>query len=111
MPFLFEQYANQEIDLDLYRAGKDTIEKRCYTLNKEIEFLEDRAKYLTKLYEYVKSNSINVLRYIGSTELTCELADIFISRVIVHKGQRVEIEWNFSDLPYSSDLSQEHEFK
>ena len=36
-----------------------------------------------------------IIRYSHIEKLTQEVADVFIKRVYVYKGKRVEIEWNF----------------
>lgn len=61
----------------------DHLEKRIGTLRESLLELE------AGVYEYLQNHSF--------TELTQEVVDRFVKRIVVYDGQNIEVEWNFSE--------------
>ena len=55
----------------------------------------EKLERLEREYQKAEEDMKQVIRYAHLEKLTQEVVDTFIRKVIVYKGKRVEIEWDF----------------
>lgn len=92
---LYERYALTKLPLAEYRKRAGELEERLSFLSvAEAESIE-RLHGLEGEYQKAEMDMKLIIRYSHIEKLTQEVADVFIKRVYVYKGKRVEIEWNF----------------
>ena len=94
---LYESYADGQMDAEEYRRRADQLDGQMEELagkKKAVETEHDRVEEETgKDIHDMKQ----IIRYSHLEELTQEVVDVFIKKVTVYKGKRVEIEWKFSE--------------
>ncbi len=82
MQFL-EEYLLFRLQEENHKDLSDGLKKRIKTLR---EMLSESG---TDGYEYLQSHSF--------TELTREVADRFVKKIVIDDEQNIEAEWNFSE--------------
>ena len=93
---LYESYALKQMDAADYRRRADEIALQMQELTCKIERAERELAGLTEEYHRPKQDMKDIIRFAEVKELTQEMVDVFIKRVTVYKGKRVEIEWNYA---------------
>ena len=92
---LYEKYALTDLSLAEYRKRAGELEERLSFLSvAEAESIE-RLNGLEDECRKAETDMKQIIRYSHIEKLTQEVADVFIKRIYVYKGNRVEIEWNF----------------
>ena len=94
---LYENYADGQMDAHGYRSRADQLAVQMEKLLSKIKVTEAEYDKVEEETNKDKQNMRQIIRYSHLEELTQEVADVFIKRVTVYKGKRVEIEWNFSE--------------
>lgn len=93
---LYESYALKQTEATDYRSRADGIALRMQELTCKIEKAEQELARLTEEYHRPKQDMKDIIRFAEMKELTQEMVDVFIKKVTVYKGKRVEIEWNYA---------------
>lgn len=94
---IYEEYVFKKRSKDDYIEEKRELEKQeeCYMnlsdgLEKRIRTLQEvLSESETDVYEYLQNRSL--------TELTQEVADRFVKRIVVYDEWNIEVEWIFSE--------------
>lgn len=94
---IYEEYVFKKRSKDDYIEEKRELKKQeeCFMnlsddLEKRIRTLQEvLSESVTDVYEYLQNRSL--------TELTQEVADRFVKRIVVYDEWNVEVEWNFSE--------------
>ena len=94
---IYEEYIFKKRSKDDYIEEKRELKKQeeCYMnlsdgLEKRIRTLQEvLSETGTDVYEYLQNRSL--------TELTQEVADRFVKRIVVYDEWNIEVEWNFSE--------------
>ena len=97
---IYEQYVFKEKNRADYIEEKREFEKQedhC------IDLIDDLEKRIKTLRERVPESGADVYEYLQNhsfTELTQEVVDKFVKRIVVYDERNLEVEWKFSeDLP------------
>ncbi|MCM1194105.1 MAG: recombinase family protein [Acetatifactor muris] len=93
---LYESYALKQMGVADYRSRADGIALQMQELTRKIEKAEQELARLTEEYHRPKQDMKDIIRFAEMKELTQEMVDVFIKKVTVYKGRRVEIEWNYA---------------
>lgn len=94
---LYENYADGQMDAQGYRSMADQLARRMEELAAKIKTAEAEYDRVEEENGKDKQDMKQIIRYSHLEELTQEVVDVFIKKVTVYKGKRVEIEWNFSE--------------
>ena len=94
---LYEKYAEGEIDVQEYRDSADELEGKMEELLGRIEKIDEEHRRMKEESGRDKWNMKQIIRYSHLEELTQDVVDIFIKRVVAYKDKRVEIEWDFAE--------------
>lgn len=94
---IYEEYVFKKRSKDDYIEEKRELKKQeeCFMnlsddLEKRIRTLQEvLSESVTDVYEYLQNRSL--------TELTQEVADRFVKRIVVYDEWNIEVEWNFSE--------------
>lgn len=92
---LYESYAIKQMEAADYRSRADEITLQMKEIKCNIENTELELARLTEEYQRPKQDMKDIIRFSEMKELTQEMVDVFIKKVTVYKGKRVEIEWNY----------------
>lgn len=92
---LYESYALKQMGAADYRNRADEITLQMQEITGKIESTELILARLTEEYHRPKQDMKDIIRFSEMKELTQEMVDVFIKKVTVYKGKRVEIEWNY----------------
>lgn len=92
---LYEGYALKQMEAADYRSRADEITLQMKEIKCKIENTEQELARLTEEYQRPKQDMKDIIRFSKMEELTQEMVDVFIKKVTVYKGKRVEIEWNY----------------
>jgi len=93
---LYERYAAGELSGASYREHADELAVRISELSaKELEAVGELSR-LEEEYRKPEEDMKQIIRYSHMEKLTQEIVDVFIKKIYVYKGKRIEIEWNFS---------------
>lgn len=87
---LYQAYVLKRKSGEEYRKENQEIQdeiERCIEMENEIE--EKYAKMGHDVYEFLQDHSI--------TEITQEIADRFIKRIVVYNEHNIEVKWNFPE--------------
>lgn len=95
MDALYESYALKQMGAADYRRRADESALKVQELTCKIEKVEMELARLKEEYSYPKMNMKDIIRFSEMKALTQEMVDVFIKKVTVYKGKRVEIEWNY----------------
>lgn len=92
---LYESYALKQMEAADYRSRTDEITLQMKEIKCKIENTELEIAGVTEEYQRPKQDMKDIIRFSKMEELTQETVDVFIKKVTVYKGKRVEIEWNY----------------
>lgn len=92
---LYESYALKQMGSTDYRSRADEITLQMQEIACKKENAERELARLTEEYHRPKQDMKDIIRFSEMKELTQEMVDVFIKKVTVYKGKRVEIEWNY----------------
>lgn len=95
--FLYESYANGQIDAKEYCAKADQLDEQMKALSNRIDMLVSEYNSLENEIAKGKHDMKQIIRYAHLDELTKEAVDAFIKKITVYKDKRIEIEWNFTE--------------
>ena len=84
-----------ELSLAEYQERAGELEERLSLLSDAETEAAKRLHWLEDEYQKAEADMRQIIRYSHIEKLTEEVADVFIKRIYVYKGKRVEIEWNF----------------
>lgn len=93
---LYESYAVKQMGAADYRNRADEITLQMQETACKIDTAERKCSRLTEEYHHPKQDMKDIIRFSEMKELTQEMVDVFIKKVTVYKGKRVEIEWNYA---------------
>ena len=93
---LYESYALKEISLAEYQKRAGELEERLSFLADAETEAAKRLHSLEDEYQKAEADMRQIIRYSHIEKLTEEVADVFIKRIYVYTGRKVEIEWDFS---------------
>lgn len=93
---LYENYALKKMEAADYRNRADKITSQMQKIACKIENAELELARLMEEYHQPKQDMKDIIRFSEMKELTQEMVDVFIKKVTVYKGKRVEIEWNYA---------------
>lgn len=90
---IIDMYLNELIDKDSYIKKKSDIEKNIQCLNEKMENL-NKSKYIpkTKLEDklsILKNNIINNLEYNKNDEISDDMIEIFVEKIVVKKDKYI----------------------
>lgn len=94
---LYERYAEREMDAGEYRKKADELEEERKELKGRLQETEEEYSRIAERAGREQWDMKQILRYSHMEELTQEVVDVFIKRVVAYKDKRVEIEWNFAE--------------
>ena len=90
------------IQAESYRRKADGIKEKIASLTIEEEKQGKELEQLREENRKTEEDMKQVIRYSHLEVLTQEVVDIFIKRIYVFKGKRVEIQWSYSNhLPHA----------
>lgn len=92
---LYESYALMELSLAEYQERAGELEERLSLLSDAETEAAKRLHWLEDEYQKAEADMRQIIRYSHIEKLTEEVADVFIKRIYVYKGRKIEIEWNF----------------
>lgn len=95
--YLYEIYATGGITAEEYRSRADSLAGQLEELEGKIAAIEADENQMREEFHKSKEDMKQIIRYAHMNELTQEAVDVFIRKVTVCKGKRVEIEWNFQE--------------
>ncbi|MDE7246885.1 MAG: recombinase family protein, partial [Lachnospiraceae bacterium] len=95
---LYEYYASGEIGAIEYQKESDKKELQIRELSCKMKEIEEEYDRTEEEYQCPKTNMKQIIRFLGMGQLTQEAVDVFIERVTVYRGKRVEIEWKFGEI-------------
>ena len=93
---IYEAYAYEKISRDEYQQEKKKLEddkKKCEDLLKE---LNERIEKLTIDAGMKKSDAWEYVLNHSFTELTQDIVNEFLKKIVIYDEKHIEIEWNFS---------------
>lgn len=94
----YEKYALGEIKEEIYRMSTAELTERYASLSVKSEKASVKLAELESEYQKTEEDMKQIIRYSHIEVLTQEIVDVFIQKVYVYKGKRVEIEWNFCEV-------------
>lgn len=94
---LYENYADSQMDAEEYRSRADQLAGQMEELSDKIKATEAEYDRVEEETNKDKQDMKQIIRFSHLEELTQEVVNVFIKKVIVYKGKRVEIEWSFSE--------------
>ena len=92
---LYERYALGQMEVADYRRKADEIESQMQEILCKIEEVERKYNQIEEEYRQQKQDMKQIIRFAHLEKLTQEAVDVFIRKVTVYHGKRVEIEWNY----------------
>lgn len=94
---IYEKYADGKLTYQEYSAKRAELEDKRNTLKSVLDSLENRQRETAgkkRMSETLTANSTN-----GKIEnLTTELLDILVDKIIVYDEEHIEIVWRFADV-------------
>ena len=95
---LYESYDEDILNEEEYAFAKQTYEEQYETLNRLLdEAVERRERFLESISP--ENKWLTMMRGVaGMTELTGELVDAIIEKVLVYGGGRIEVVFNYNDV-------------
>lgn len=94
---LYESYVAGGITVEEYRSRADSLAGQLEELEGKIAAIEADENRMREELHKSKEDMKQIIRYAHMKELTQEAVDIFIRKVTVYKGKKVEIAWNFQE--------------
>ena len=91
----YEKYALGEIKEEIYRMSTAELTEQYASLSVKSENASVKLAELENEYQRSEEDMKQIIRYSHIEVLTQEIVDVFIQKVYVYKGKRVEIEWKF----------------
>lgn len=92
---LYERYVFQKISREEYVKEKQDLEEKTeHCMDRQGE-TDRRIKALMTVIDDGESSVYEYMQNLCFTELTKEIADRFIKRIVVHDEKNIEVEWNF----------------
>lgn len=92
---LYEKYALEELNEEIYRINARELTERYASFAVKSDKASKKLAKLESEYQKAEEDMKWIIRYSHIEVLTQEIVDVFIKKVYVYKGKRVEIEWNF----------------
>lgn len=98
---LYESYAEGILNEEEYAFAKQTYEEQYEALNRLLdEAVERRERFLESISP--DNKWLTMMRGVaGMTELTQEVVDAIIEKVLVYGGGRIEVVFNYNDVFYA----------
>jgi len=98
---LYESYAEGILNEEEYAFAKQTYEEQYEALNRLLdEAVERRERFLESISP--DNKWLTMMRGVaGMTELTQEVVDAMIEKVLVYGGGRIEVVFNYNDVFYA----------
>lgn len=93
---LYEQYALKTISGGEYQKRSNELTERLSALSVKESDAVRGLEVSESEYRTAGADIKQMIRYLHMEKLTREMAEIFIRKVCVYKGKRIEIEWNFT---------------
>ncbi len=103
---IYEEYATGEMNRDSYIEKRQKLQQQTVQYTDMRKKLDMRIETLERKFPDREMDVNAYLQGYNFTELTQEVADRFIKRVIVYDEKNIEVEWKFSE-SFSEEL---HEF-
>ncbi len=94
---LYMDYAVGKLEAQEYRDKSDRLTAQLMELSCQVEKTEAEYNRMKEEAYMDKQEMKQMIRFAHMEELTQEIVEIFIKRIVVYKAKRVEIEWNFSE--------------
>ena len=94
---LYEQYVFDEIDLDAYKAQKDSLDAEVVNAKNAYTAISARTKQAEADYELRQKQQATARELSDAKSLTQSLSDRLISRVYIFKDNRIEIDYICND--------------
>lgn len=94
---LYEKYALGEIEKEIYRMSTAELTERYASLSVKSDKASVKLAELESEYQRAEEDMKQIIRYSHIEVLTQEIVDVFIKKIYVYTGKRVEIEWNFCE--------------
>lgn len=95
---LYLKYAKGDLSVDSYKAEARKIEDDCLELADKVENIGCKIAGLMKEYRKDYKNLKELLSYSGVVKLTEEVVELFIKKLYLYDGNRVEIQWAFNEI-------------
>lgn len=95
---LYEKYAFGELSEEIYRMNARELTERYASLAVKSDKAFMKLAKLESEYQKAEEDMNQIIRYSHIEAMTQEIVDVFIKKVYVYKGKRVEIEWNFCEV-------------
>ena len=90
---LYEQYVFDEIDLDAYKAQKDSLDAELVNAKNAYTAISARTKQAEADYELRQKQQATARELSDAKILTQSLSDRLINRVYIFKDNRIEIDY------------------
>ena len=95
---LYEQFQLREIDLDTYKAQKETLDAQLLKVKNAYAALSAKAKQEREAKEKQAQRKSITKELTAATGLTSPLTDLLIDKVRVYPGSRIEVVYKVQDL-------------
>lgn len=95
---LYISYAAGKTGVQEYRDKAGYLEEKLREVVCQIEAAEAKYNRMEEELQKDKQEMKQIVRFAHLEELTQEVADVFIEKVVVYGNRRVEIKWNFLEL-------------
>ncbi len=92
---LYEKYAMGECEGTFYRARADELAGRISGVEEKESGIAIKLVQLSKEDKKAENDMKQIIRHAYMERLTQEVVDVFVNRVKVFNGKRVEVEWKF----------------
>lgn len=94
----YMDYVKGDISAEIFKQESKLIDKMCSDLSVKIENINDKIGELMGEYHRDYKDMKEMLRYSGIQKLTQEVADLFIDKIYLYDGKRVEVKWSFNGI-------------
>ena len=95
---LYEQYCTGQMNKAKYLAEKSTLDKTIEEYEENIRACKTNMEEESGDVAVISSEADAVCEaFKDAMELTYDMAHIFVDKIIVYRGDRIEIKWRFKD--------------
>lgn len=95
MEALYEKYRFGEMTSGIYRQEADSLKGEINELSEQEKEKQIELDALCEEHDKIGEDMKQMIRFSHFETLTQEMVDVFVKKIRVYKGKKVEIEWNF----------------
>lgn len=95
---LYELYSEEKVDKEGFQQGKENIQKEEAECKIKMEQIKDEIKQLITKRSPIQDDMQELHEKVkGQEEISTELIEAFVDKLIVYNSERVEIRWKYWD--------------